>query len=89
MESTRPSTAVSTTSTIRGEYESAKRNPSITSCAPSEMSAQWKMTPKERLGLGGKIKKAEVLPWEMHDPLETLPAVEPSKKKRFSMLSRK
>ncbi|KAK3116245.1 hypothetical protein LTR53_003616 [Teratosphaeriaceae sp. CCFEE 6253] len=39
------------------------------SLAPSEMSAQWKMSPKERLGLGSKMVRrggADVLPWE-HD----------------------
>ncbi|KAK5681167.1 hypothetical protein LTS10_006929 [Elasticomyces elasticus] len=31
------------------------------------MSAQWKLSPKERLGLGGKISRRtqpDVLPWE-------------------------
>ncbi|KAF2806770.1 uncharacterized protein BDZ99DRAFT_500839 [Mytilinidion resinicola] len=35
------------------------------SIAPSEMSARWFQSPRERLGLGGRIKKNDVLPWEM------------------------
>ena len=34
------------------------------SVAPSEMSAQWFRSPRERLGLGGRIKKSDALPWE-------------------------
>lgn len=34
------------------------------SIAPSIMSAQWRQSPKQRLGLGSKLKRSEVLPWE-------------------------
>lgn len=34
------------------------------SVAPSEMSVQWFRSPRERLGLGGRIKKSNALPWE-------------------------
>ncbi|KAF2467537.1 uncharacterized protein BDR25DRAFT_63471 [Lindgomyces ingoldianus] len=37
--------------------------PSVT---PSEMSASWYRSPRERLGLGGRIRKNDVLPWESH-----------------------
>lgn len=40
------------------------------SIAPSEMSVQWTQSPQQRLGLGGRIRKAEILPWEV----EKLPA---------------
>ena len=42
------------------------------SVAPSVMSAQWNMTPKERLGLGSRVRKSEVLPWEQQEPASTL-----------------
>ncbi|KAF2498603.1 hypothetical protein BU16DRAFT_300122 [Lophium mytilinum] len=35
------------------------------SIAPSEMSARWFQSPRERLGLGGRIRKNDALPWEM------------------------
>lgn len=45
------------------------------SLAPSAMSAQWTLTPKERLGLGGTIRKGEVLPWETVEDLRRDAAV--------------
>ena len=79
-DSTRPSTAashVSDEATCEGpdEYYTHQhvRNNSdesmAPSIAPSTMSAQWGMTPKERLGLGSKIRKGEVLPWETVEDL--------------------
>jgi hypothetical protein len=39
--------------------------PSVaTSVTPSVMSASWYRSPQERLGLGGRIRKTDVLPWE-------------------------
>ncbi|KAJ4287937.1 hypothetical protein N0V90_011952 [Kalmusia sp. IMI 367209] len=39
--------------------------PSVaTSFNPSVMSASWYRSPRERLGLGGRIRKNDVLPWE-------------------------
>ncbi|ORY14982.1 hypothetical protein BCR34DRAFT_598689, partial [Clohesyomyces aquaticus] len=41
--------------------------PSVTpSVTPSVMSASWYQSPRERLGLGGRIRKNDVLPWESH-----------------------
>ncbi|TKA71441.1 hypothetical protein B0A55_07164 [Friedmanniomyces simplex] len=43
-----------------------------------EMSAQWKMSPKERLGLGGKMtrrSRADQLPWESEGVPANPPAV--------------
>ncbi|KAK5132760.1 hypothetical protein LTR08_008645 [Meristemomyces frigidus] len=74
-ESTRPSTATSMTSTaanqrrtslspIRSNSDAASLASSV---APSVMSVQWTMSPKERLGLGGKMTRRserDALPWE-------------------------
>jgi hypothetical protein len=47
--------------------------------APSVLSERWYESPRERLGLGGRLRKNDILPWE-----------EPSKSKkgRFSVFSR-
>ena len=77
-EATPPSTADSQgpsqmdrpTSPQRSNSDSSITAPSVApSLAPSAMSAQWNMSPKERLGLGGKVmRKSEVLPWETQQP---------------------
>lgn len=60
------------------------------SVAPSVMSAQWHRTPRERLGLGTRVSRAEILPWEMGAPEDEGPPVPPKpktppKSKKFSM----
>ncbi|KAK4995657.1 hypothetical protein LTR66_004566 [Elasticomyces elasticus] len=40
---------------------------SVTSITPGITSAQRVQSPKERLGLGGKINRSEALPWETQD----------------------
>ncbi|EON61983.1 hypothetical protein W97_01201 [Coniosporium apollinis CBS 100218] len=48
------------------------------SVAPSVLSARWFQSPKERLGLGGRIKKPESLPWEeQHSHALALDALAP------------
>lgn len=48
------------------------------SVAPSVLSARWFQSPKERLGLGGRIKKPESLPWEeQHSHTLALDALAP------------
>lgn len=37
------------------------------SAAPSELSAQWYKSPKERLGLGGNLRYSTAAPWETRD----------------------
>ncbi|KAF2132838.1 hypothetical protein P153DRAFT_364101 [Dothidotthia symphoricarpi CBS 119687] len=49
--------------TVRGNSDAYSIAPS--SIAPSELSVQWYDSPRERLGLGGRIRKNDVLPWEM------------------------
>ncbi|KAH7124085.1 hypothetical protein B0J11DRAFT_436348 [Dendryphion nanum] len=44
------------------------RSASIDSFTPSEMSASWYRSPRERLGLGGRVRKTDVLPWELDEP---------------------
>ncbi|QDS75870.1 hypothetical protein FKW77_001777 [Venturia effusa] len=52
------------------------------SVAPSVMSAQWFRTPRERLGLGTQMSRAEGLPWEHLDVAhENLEAHVPAKPK--------
>ena len=50
---------------------SLHRTPSTTSLAsslaPSVMSARWALSPKQRLGLGGRVRRADVFPWERED----------------------
>jgi hypothetical protein len=50
--------------------------PSLT---PSEMSATWYQTSRERLGLGGRIRKNDVLPWESSG------GVQPGKRKKHPL----
>ena len=70
----RPPTATSIDSAVQRADKSHLQSESqlslVNSIAPSEMSEQWRMSPKERLGLGSKIRKNErgdVLPWEVED----------------------
>jgi hypothetical protein len=70
----RPPTAMSIDTAVqradRSNLESESQLSLVNSIAPSEMSEQWRMSPRERLGLGSKIRKREkgdVLPWEMED----------------------
>ncbi|KAK4888012.1 hypothetical protein LTR27_013034 [Elasticomyces elasticus] len=72
----RTSRAASPASSLRsGNYHMssspARNNSDTPSVVPSVMSAQWKLAPKERLGLGGKISRRtqpDVLPWEDEAP---------------------
>lgn len=70
----RPPTATSIDTAVRdrntGHLESESQLSLVNSITPSVMSEQWWMSPKERLGLGSKIRKnerADVLPWEVDD----------------------
>jgi hypothetical protein len=57
--------------------------PSVaTSFTPSVMSASWYRSSRERLGLGGRIRKNELLPWEQTDHRGK------PKKSRLSVFSR-
>lgn len=48
--------------TVRDNSDACSIAPS--SIAPSELSTQWFDSPRERLGLGGRLRKNDVLPWE-------------------------
>ena len=72
----RPATATSIDSAVqgasRGNLQSESQLSLVNSITPSEMSEQWQKSPKERLGLGSKIRKnarGDVLPWEGEDDL--------------------
>ncbi|KAF2109557.1 hypothetical protein BDV96DRAFT_651985 [Lophiotrema nucula] len=63
------STASSSNTTVNQLPNSRPRKDSdaaslASSVTPSEMSASWYRTSRERLGLGGRIRKSDVLPWE-------------------------
>lgn len=73
--STRSSTPTSTINTATAHRRSSpspiRSNSDTASMAPSEMSARWTLSPRERLGLGGKVTRrvqADALPWEMEEP---------------------
>ncbi|KAK3722157.1 hypothetical protein LTR37_002590 [Vermiconidia calcicola] len=53
-----------------GVFCSNSRASITPSVAPSYMSEQWHMSPKQRLGLGGRVRKGDVLPWETAEDLE-------------------
>jgi hypothetical protein len=71
----RPPTATSTDEDAavqhqdRQSIESQSQLSLVNSVAPSELSEQWRMSPKERLGLGSKLRKSEFLPWEADNDL--------------------
>jgi len=81
-------TATETGSIARTSLESvSSMAPSIaTSYAPSEMSASWYRSPRERLGLGGRVRKNDVLPWERDEAGQR--GKDKGKKSRLSMFSR-
>ncbi|KAJ4345304.1 uncharacterized protein N0V89_011434 [Didymosphaeria variabile] len=59
--------------------------PSVaTSFTPSVMSASWYRSSRERLGLGGRIRKSDVLPWEQTEQVRR----GKPKKSRLSVFSR-
>lgn len=67
-----------------GGSDASMKAPSIApSVTPSEMSASWYRSSRERLGLGGRIRKNDVLPWE--SPGEDLPG---KRKSRLSVFSK-
>ncbi|KAJ8107491.1 hypothetical protein OPT61_g8827 [Boeremia exigua] len=58
--------------TIRDESDAQSVAPSVapSSIASSELSEQWHQSSRDRLGLGGQMRKDEVLPWNtMEDTL--------------------
>ncbi|KAJ4319457.1 hypothetical protein N0V94_003881 [Neodidymelliopsis sp. IMI 364377] len=51
--------------TIRDDGDARSIAPSFTpsSIAPSELSEHWHQSSRDRLGLGGQLRKSDVLPW--------------------------
>jgi len=58
------------------------------SVAPSVMSAQWFRTPRERLGLGTRVSRADMVPWESGAFEDPGPPVPPKPKTPPSRSSR-
>lgn len=48
--------------TVQNDNDSESIAPST--IAPSELSGHWYESPRERLGLGGRLRMNDVLPWE-------------------------
>lgn len=90
-ESTRPSSATSCAAARRRPSLSPIRsNSDAASIAPSEMSVQWTMSPKERLGLGGKVIRRDHtagLPWEVGEAERRSTSSNDPASKRHSTLS--
>lgn len=51
--------------------------------APSVLSAHWHDSPRERLGLGGRLRMNDVLPWESQRESQDKP-----KKHRLSIFGK-
>lgn len=51
--------------TIRDESDAQSIAPSVTpsSIAPSELSEHWHQSSRDRLGLGGQVRRGDALPW--------------------------
>ena len=70
--------------TIRDDSDARSIAPSLTpsSIAPSELSEHWHQSSRDRLGLGGQLRKSDVLPWKTAD--DTLG--KPKNRHRLSLL---
>lgn len=70
--------------TVRDESDAQSIAPSITpsSIAPSELSEHWHQSPRDRLGLGGQVRKNDVLPWAATEDT----AGKPKNRRRLSSL---
>ncbi|KAK0286230.1 hypothetical protein LTR91_002545 [Friedmanniomyces endolithicus] len=78
MLSTAASTTSEATSNRRTSLSPVRSNSDAASVAPSEMSARWKLSPKERLGLGGRMtrrSRADQMPWDNDGASGTPPTV--------------
>ena len=69
--------------TIRDDGDAQSIAPSLTasSIAPSELSEHWHLSSRDRLGLGGQLRKSEVLPWKTAEDAQGKP-----KRHRLSLL---
>jgi hypothetical protein len=71
--------------TVRDDSDARSIAPSFTpsSIAPSELSEHWHQSPRDRLGLGGSMRKSDVLPWSK--TMEESPG-KPKNRHRLSLL---
>ncbi len=73
--------------TIRDDSDARSIAPSVapsftpSSIAPSELSEHWQQSSRDRLGLGGQLRKGDVLPWKT-----TEDSIGKPKRHRLSML---
>ena len=94
-ESTRPSTAIShlsmATSVATAHQESdlspvrSNSDTSLAASFASSMSDQWNMSPKERLGLGGKLKRGDALQWNVSEDGEEIMSLPTNVRRRLSL----
>jgi hypothetical protein len=58
-------TSTESLDTIRDDGDARSIAPSFTpsSIAPSELSEHWHQSSRDRLGLGGQLRKSDILPW--------------------------
>ena len=71
--------------TIRDDSDARSIAPSVTpsSIAPSVLSEHWHQSPRDRLGLGGQLRKSDVMPWKTGEDDLGKPKTQ---RRRFSML---
>ncbi|KAJ4355190.1 hypothetical protein N0V95_003150 [Ascochyta clinopodiicola] len=71
--------------TIRDDGDARSIAPSFTpsSIAPSELSEHWHQSSRDRLGLGGQMRKSDVLPWKTAEDSIGKPKTQ---RHRFSMM---
>jgi len=71
--------------TVRDDSDARSIAPSFTpsSIAPSELSEHWHQSSRDRLGLGGQMRKSDVLPWSK--TMEESPG-KPKNRYRLSLL---
>ncbi|KAF1932224.1 uncharacterized protein M421DRAFT_416949 [Didymella exigua CBS 183.55] len=78
-------TSTESLETIRDDSDARSIAPSFTpsSIAPSELSEHWHQSSRDRLGLGGQMRKSDVLPWGK--TMEDSPG-KPKNRHRLSLL---
>jgi hypothetical protein len=50
--------------TVQDDQDDDSYSVTPSTIAPSELSAHWHESPRERLGLGGRLRMDAALPWE-------------------------
>ncbi|KAF1911570.1 hypothetical protein BDU57DRAFT_428707, partial [Ampelomyces quisqualis] len=64
MASTDSVDSVDSDETVQTQGDADTHSIAPSTIAPSVLSAHWQVSPRERLGLGGRLRKNAALPWE-------------------------